>query len=78
MVLVGDGDKKIGLRVNGDAYGMTVSTNRNINSHGVSAVAPLPEQKKEKEGIVEDVKVNHFPEGEEPASRGWQGASGLK
>uniref|UniRef100_A0A0R0ITE3 Nucleobase-ascorbate transporter 11 n=1 Tax=Glycine max TaxID=3847 RepID=A0A0R0ITE3_SOYBN len=78
LVLVGDGDKKIGLRVNGDAYGMTVSTNRNINSHGVSAVAPLPEQKKEKEGIVEDVKVNHFPEGEEPASRGWQGASGLK
>ncbi|KHN37130.1 Nucleobase-ascorbate transporter 11 [Glycine soja] len=60
------------MRVNGDAYGMTVSTNRNINSHGVSAVAPLPEQKKEKEGIVEDVKVNHFPEGEEPASRGWQ------
>ncbi|KAL5177458.1 Nucleobase-ascorbate transporter 11 [Glycine soja] len=56
LVLVGDGDKKIGLRVNGDAYGMTVSTNRNINSHGVSAVAPLPEQKKEKEGIVEDVK----------------------
>ena len=63
---------------NGDANGMTVSTNRDINSHGVPTVAPLLEQKKEEEGVAEDVKVNLFPEGEEPVGRGWQGASGLK
>ncbi|KAG4401627.1 hypothetical protein GLYMA_02G034051v4 [Glycine max] len=78
LPLAGDGDKKIGLRGNGDANGMTVSTNRDINSHGVPTVAPLLEQKKEEEGVAEDVKVNLFPEGEEPVGRGWQGASGLK
>ena len=31
LPLAGDGDKKIGLRGNGDANGMTVSTNRDIN-----------------------------------------------
>ncbi|TKY58721.1 Nucleobase-ascorbate transporter 11 [Spatholobus suberectus] len=36
---------------------MMVSMNRESNSHGVSAVAPLPEQKKEEEGVAEgDVK----------------------
>ncbi|XP_027916635.1 nucleobase-ascorbate transporter 11-like [Vigna unguiculata] len=70
VALAGHGDKKVGLRGNGDANGV-------VNSHGVSAVAPLPEQKKE-EGVAEDVKVNLFPEGEEPADRGWQRPSGLK
>ncbi|KAL5165796.1 Nucleobase-ascorbate transporter 11 [Glycine soja] len=79
LALAGDGDKKVGLRGNGDANGMTVSTNHDSNSHGVSAVAPLPEQKKEEEGVAEgDVKVNLFPEGEESSGREWQGSSGLK
>ncbi|KAK7346061.1 hypothetical protein VNO80_20574 [Phaseolus coccineus] len=67
----------LALAGHGDANGVMVNMNRDSNSHGVSAVAPLPEQKKEK-GVAEDVKVNLFPEGEEPAGRGWPGASGLK
>ncbi|KAL2344417.1 hypothetical protein Fmac_005702 [Flemingia macrophylla] len=79
LALAGDGDKKNGIRGNGDANVMAVSANRDGNSHGVSAVAPLPDQKKEKEGVAQgDVMVNLFPEGEEIASRGWQGPSGLK
>ncbi|RDX88582.1 Nucleobase-ascorbate transporter 11, partial [Mucuna pruriens] len=78
LALATDGDKKVGLRGNGDANGVMVSTNRDTNSHGVSAVAPLPEQKKEEEVVAEDVKVNLFLEGEEPSGRGWQGPSGLK
>lgn len=76
LALADHGDKKVGLRGNGDANGV-VNTNRDSTSHGVSAVAPLPEQKKE-EGVAEDVKVNLFPEREEPADRGWQRTSGLK
>ncbi|XP_047175350.1 nucleobase-ascorbate transporter 11-like [Vigna umbellata] len=76
LALAGHGDKKVGLRGNGDANGV-VNTNRDSTSHGVSAVAPLPEQKKE-EGVAEDVKVNLFPDREEPSDRGWQRSSGLK
>ncbi|KAL9327385.1 hypothetical protein ACSQ67_008030 [Phaseolus vulgaris] len=72
-----DDDPALALAGHGGANGVMVNMNRDSNSHGVSAVAPLPEQKKEK-GVAEDVKVNLFPEGEEPAGRGWQGASGLK
>ena len=57
---------------------MTVSTNPDINSHGVSTVAPLPKKKNEEEGIAEDVKGNLLPKREELVGRGWQGASGLK
>jgi len=77
LALAGHGDKKVGLRGIGDGNGVMVNMNRDSNSHGVSAVAPLPEQKKD-EGVAEDVKVDLFPEGEEPADRGWQGPSGLK
>jgi len=57
---------------------MTVSTNPDINSHGVSTVAPLPKKKNEEEGIAEDVKGNLLPKREELVGRGWQGAFGLK
>ena len=70
MHLAGDGDNKIGLKGNGDANGMTVSMNHDINSHGVSTVAPLLEKKNEEEEVSEDVKLNLFPKGEEPIGRG--------
>ncbi|KAG5040391.1 hypothetical protein JHK85_012867 [Glycine max] len=68
----------IGLKGNGDANGMRVSTNPDINSHGVSIVGPLPKKKNEEEGVAENAKLNLFLKGEEPVGRGWQGASGLK
>ncbi|XP_061343242.1 nucleobase-ascorbate transporter 11-like [Gastrolobium bilobum] len=78
LALVANDDKKIGLRGNGDANGI-VTLNRDNNGHGVPAVAPLPEQKNEDQGVgEEDVKVNLYPEGEEPADRGWQAPSELK
>lgn len=78
-------DRKVGLRGNdGDANGM-VNLNRDGNGHGLgvsSAVAPLPEQKKEEEGVItegDDVKVNLYAEREEPTDRGSQGPlSGMK
>ncbi|KAH1250003.1 hypothetical protein GmHk_05G013261 [Glycine max] len=69
---------KVGLKGNGDANGMRVSTNPDINSHGVSIVGPLPKKKNEEEGVAENAKLNLFLKGEEPVGRGWQGASGLK
>ncbi|KAJ1375826.1 Xanthine/uracil/vitamin C permease [Sesbania bispinosa] len=69
LALNPDGEKKVGFR-----------GNENGNGHGISAVAPVPEEKNEQEENVAqgEVKVNLYPEGEEPANGGWQGPSGLK
>lgn len=73
-----DDDKKVEFRGKGDGNGM-VNMNWDRSGHGVSAVAPVPEQKKEDGAADGDVKVNLYPEGEEEhADRGWQGPSGLK
>lgn len=82
--LENNGEKKIGLRGNGDDVNGTVNLNRDRNDHevgvglGVSAVAPFPDQKKKEKGVTEDVKVNLYAELEEPADRGSQGPSGMK
>ncbi|XP_027346947.1 nucleobase-ascorbate transporter 11-like isoform X2 [Abrus precatorius] len=78
LALAGNGDKKVGLRGNGDVNGVAVNMTRDSNSHGVSSVAPLPEQKEEEDTGEGVVKVNLYPDEEEPADRGWQGPSGLK
>ncbi|KAK7361338.1 hypothetical protein VNO77_03389 [Canavalia gladiata] len=81
LALAGNGDNKVGLRENGDANGMMVNMNWDSNSHGVSSVAPLPQQKKEEEEKVSegDVKVNLYQDNEEePTGRGSQEPSGLK
>ncbi|XP_020217893.1 nucleobase-ascorbate transporter 11 [Cajanus cajan] len=62
-----DGERKVGFNGNG-----------NGNGHGVSTVAPVNEEKEGEEGQGDDVKVNVFPEEEEPANGGWQGPFGLK
>jgi solute carrier family 23 (nucleobase transporter), member 1 len=75
------GDKKIALRANGDTNGSTENLIRDGNGHGlgISAVAPMPEQNKEEEGVSEgDVKVNLYKEGEDPADRGWHRPSEMK
>ncbi|XP_058775138.1 nucleobase-ascorbate transporter 11-like [Vicia villosa] len=75
------GEKKIDLRGNGETNGSTENLIRDINCHGlgVSAVVPLPEQKREEEGVNEgEVKVNLYAEGEEPAERGWDRPSEMK
>ncbi|XP_061349982.1 nucleobase-ascorbate transporter 11-like isoform X2 [Gastrolobium bilobum] len=72
LALAPDGEKKVGFRGN-------VNGNANSNGHGISAVAPVPEEKKEEEDVLRgDVKVNLYPEGEEPADGGWHGPSELK
>ncbi|CAL0311846.1 unnamed protein product [Lupinus luteus] len=75
-----DGDRKVGLR--GSGIGMV---NRDNNAHGISAVAPVPEEKKEENVAQGDVKVNVYPEAEQPPTiavadgdGGWQGPSELK
>ncbi|KAI5419308.1 Nucleobase-ascorbate transporter 11, variant 3 [Lathyrus oleraceus] len=75
------GEKKVDLRGNGETNGSTENLIRDSSGHGlgVSAVSPLPEQKKEEEGVTEgEVKVNLYAEGEEPADRGWHIPSGMK
>lgn len=75
------GDKKIDLRGNGDTNGSTENLIRDGNVHGlgISAVAPMPEQNKEEEGVSEgEVKVNLYKEGEEPADRGWHRPCDMK
>ncbi|KAK7307265.1 hypothetical protein VNO77_40171 [Canavalia gladiata] len=74
VALAPDGERKVGFRGNENGNATIGMVNRDSNGHGVSAVAPVPEEKEE-EG---DVKVNLYPEGEEPANGGWQGPSGLK
>ncbi|CAI8608791.1 unnamed protein product [Vicia faba] len=64
------GEKKIDLRGNGETNG---------HGLGVSAVTPLPEEKKKEEGVTEgEVKVNLYAEGEEPADRGRHRPSEMK
>ncbi|KAK7309581.1 hypothetical protein RJT34_06428 [Clitoria ternatea] len=71
------GERKVGFRGNENGNANVVG-NRDANGHGVSAVAPVPEEKEEEE-VLGDVKVNVYPEGGEPAANGgWQGPSGLK
>ena len=78
LALAPDGEKKVGLRGNGNGNANGV-VNRDGNGHGSSAVAPVPEQKEEEDDVAQgDVKVNLYPETEEPADGGWQGPSGLK
>ncbi|KOM26523.1 hypothetical protein LR48_Vigan284s000900 [Vigna angularis] len=67
------GERKVAL--NGNANNGMV--NREGNGHGVSAVAPVNEEKEGEEGNG-DVKVNVFPEGEEHRDGGWQRPLGLK
>jgi nucleobase transporter 1/2 len=70
VALAPDGERKVGFRGN---------ENGNANGHGISAVAPVPEEQKEEEDLAQgDVKVNLYPEGEEPNGGGWHGPSGLK
>lgn len=68
------GERKVAL--NGNANNGMVN-NREGNGHGVSAVAPVNEEKEGEEGNG-DVKVNVFPEGEEHRDGGWQRPLGLK
>lgn len=80
LALAPDGDRKVGFRGNDNGNGNGV-VNRDSNGHGVSAVAPVPEENKEEEDVAQgDVKVNLHLEGEQPATAdgGWQGPSGLK
>ncbi|PNY08064.1 nucleobase-ascorbate transporter 11-like protein [Trifolium pratense] len=75
------GVKKIDLRGNGDDTNVVVNLIRDSDGHGlgVAAVAPMPEQKKEEEGVSEgDVKVNLYAEGDEPVDRECQRPSGMK
>lgn len=75
LPLNGDGERKVGLRGNG------VNVNGNGgNGHGVSAVAPVTEEKDEENVIHGDgeVKVNVFPEGVDFGDGGWKGPSELK
>lgn len=76
LALDPDGEKRVGFRgnENGDVNG---------GGHGVSAVAPVPEEKNEEEEVENvapqgEVKVNLYPEGVEPVDGGGQGPSGLK
>lgn len=64
-----DGERKVGLR-----------GNENGSGHGISAVAPVMEEKDEVENVVHgEVKVNVYPDGvEPPVDGGWQGPSELK
>ncbi|KAK2407967.1 nucleobase-ascorbate transporter [Trifolium repens] len=75
------GDKKIDLRGNGngDTNGVVnLIRDSDGHAHGVAAVAPMLEKKKEEEGASEDVKVNLYAEGEELVDREWQRPSGMK
>lgn len=76
--VLGYGDKKIGLRRNDDTNGI-MNLIRDGNGHALgvsSAVAPMPEKKKEDESVTEgDVKVNLYAEDEEHAHREFQGQS---
>lgn len=75
-----DGGRKGGFRghENGNANGM-VNRDSNGHGHGVSAVTPVPEEKNEEEGGGQgEVKVNLYPEGEEPADGELKGPSRLK
>ncbi|XP_050905347.1 nucleobase-ascorbate transporter 11 isoform X2 [Lathyrus oleraceus] len=64
-----DAERKVGFRGNGNGG----------NAHGVSAVAPVTEEKDEEENVVHDeVKVNLYEEeGVEPVDGGWKGPSEL-
>lgn len=64
-----DGERKVGLR-----------GNENGSGHGISAVAPVMEEKYVEETVIErEVKVNVYPDGvEPPVDGGWQGPSELK
>ena len=69
-------ENKVSFKGNGDANGIV---NRESNGHGIAAVAPVSEEKKEDNDIAErDVKVNLYPEGEEHVDEGWQRPSELK
>lgn len=75
-----ENQKKIGFRENGNGNAVANGRmNRESNGHGTSAVAPVPEVKKEEEDVAEgDVKVNVYENGEENGEGGWQRPSGLK
>ncbi|KAF7809394.1 nucleobase-ascorbate transporter 11-like isoform X1 [Senna tora] len=67
-----ENQKKVGVNANG-------VVNKESNDHGISAVAPVPEVKKEEEDMAEgDVKVNMYVDGEEPGEGEWQRPPGLK
>ncbi|KAE9613337.1 hypothetical protein Lal_00027653 [Lupinus albus] len=79
-----DGDRKVGFRGSGNGNGNGIGmVNRDNNGHGISAVTPVPEEKKEENVAEGDVKVNVYSEAEQPptiadADGGWKGPSELK
>ncbi|KAJ7953515.1 Nucleobase-ascorbate transporter-like protein [Quillaja saponaria] len=76
-----DDERKAGPNANGNgkenANG-NGNRNSNGNGHGVAAVAPVAEHEKE-DGIAErNVKIDLYPDGEEPSDGGWRSKSRLK
>ncbi|KAI4328127.1 hypothetical protein L6164_020508 [Bauhinia variegata] len=74
QVLGSKDEKSNGFKGNGNANGIV---NGDSNGRGIAAVAPVPEQRKEDDIPERDVKVNVYPEGEEPADGDWQRPSQL-
>ncbi|KAL5078964.1 hypothetical protein RYX36_007385 [Vicia faba] len=73
-----DGERKAGFRGNGNAG--NAGNGGNGHGVGVSAVAPVTEEKDEEENVLHDeVKVNLYDEeGVELVDGGWKGPSELK